>query len=486
MKYLLIPIVFTCLLVSSCTRTSIKENPRIKQLDTLMTYSHDHGMFNGSIAILQNNTIIFKQSYGFTNNNTTQKINTETLFYIASISKQFTAMAIMILQERGLLNYDDTISKYLPELKSIHKDVNIKNLLQHTSGISDRTYYQLTNPNNQDVFEKLKSLEDSSIGNPNQRFSYSNTGYVLLAFIIEKVSKTTIQDFFQKEIFDKLDMSRTTTYKEKFTSDLNKAYPYNILGLKSTYSSSVIGPGGIYSTVTDLIQWNTAINNNKLVTENTKKLAFTNGSIEGKPISFKLGKNEFGYGFGWSPFSKYNDHYVRHDGSTEGYRALIRKNLSKNTDIILLTNHGGAFAMDEIVDKLDQILETQTYTPPKIPLTNQIMNILNTKDIDAVVTMLTSTLNQDNKPDERVLGRLGYTMQNNGKINDAIALYKVNLDLYPTSINALYVLGEAYLSEKKYKLAKEIYNRFLEVQPDSEYAIEKLKLINGGLNKNNQ
>ena len=477
MKHIFIKLLFVCTTLTSCITSSKKENLQSKQLDTLMTYSHNHGMFNGSIAILKNDTLIYKQSYGFTNKHEPQEINTETLFYLASISKQFTAMGIMMLHEKGLLNYDDKLGKYLPELKSVHEAITIKNLLQHTSGISDRTYYRLQNPSNLDVLKELKKLEDSSVGNPNKQFSYSNTGYVLLALVIEEVSGTSIQDFFQKEIFDPLEMNRTTTSKDRFAKDKNRAFPYNILGLASTYNSSVVGPAGIYSTVDDLIKWNAAINKNKLVTNKTKEQAFANGTIEGKEISFKLGDDDFGYGFGWMPFSKNNSQYVRHDGSTEGYSTLIRKNLSQNSDIIFLTNHGSALAMDGVTNGIDQILDSQTYVQPNIPLPNQIVNILNKEDIHAVVKMLKSTLTQSNKPDERVLGRLGYTMQNNGKIEDAIELYKINLDLYPKSTNALYVLGEAYLSEKKYELAKEIYNRFLEVKPNSEYATEKLTLI---------
>ncbi|NAS32532.1 serine hydrolase [Flavobacteriaceae bacterium R38] len=489
MKYLFTNLLIICILFTSCSINSdqkqIQKNNPAQQLDSLITYSHNNGMFNGSIAILKNDTLVFNQSYGYVNKNSKNKINAETIFYIASISKQFTAMGIMMLQEKGLLDYDDSIDKYLPELTSINKNITIRNLLQHTSGISDRMYYQIKDPDNQDVVDKLKTLEDSSIGNPNKQFSYSNTGYVLLALIIEKVSGTTIGDFFQKEIFNPLDMRRTTTSKEKFATDNNRAYPYNILGLASTYNSSVIGPAGIYSSVNDLIKWNSGIRHNKLISSKTMELAFTNGTIEGKEISYKLGNDEFGYGFGWSPFVKNNDNYVRHDGSTEGYRSLIQKNLSKNIDVILLTNHGGALAMDEITYGIDQILENQIYVKPNIPLPNKIINKLHQEDIHTVVKMLKETLNQDNKPDERVLGRLGYTMQNNGKIQEAIELYKINLELYPESTNCLYVLGEVYVSEKQYELAKNIYDRFLKITPNSKYVIEKLKLIDNEMGKNN-
>ncbi|MEO0470056.1 MAG: serine hydrolase [Bacteroidota bacterium] len=482
MKYPFLSLVILSALLIACSTKNEKQQPLDKlesrQLDSLMIYSHEHGMFNGSVAVVRNDSVLFQESYGLTGQASAQEIDAETIFYIASIAKQFTAMGIMILQERGLLQVDDALGTYLPQLTSIDDQATIRHLLQHTAGISDRTYYQLENPDNQAVLEQLRTLDASGFGAANQRFSYSNTGYVLLALIIEKVSGRSIQAFLQEEIFTPLGMNRTTTSKEEVAKDKNRADGYSVLGKPSSYQSSVIGPAGIYSTINDLLSWNAAINQGKLISAQTLKQIFANGQTENGPISFQLGDDEYGYGFGWMPFQKGKDELVRHDGSTEGFRSLIRKNLSQNVDILMLTNHGGALAMDEITDGIDEILNSQRFHTPNIPLPNRVINQLNQGGIDSVVSMLHATIDPANKPDERVLGRLGYTLQNNGRLEEAIQLYRVNLGLYPESSNALYVLGEAYLSTEKYSQAREIYQQFLTIKPESEYAREKLALIN--------
>jgi CubicO group peptidase (beta-lactamase class C family) len=160
----------------------------MEKIDSLLNYCNENGMFNGSIAIAKNDTVIFKKSYGLTEKESSKKINSETLFYLASVSKQFTAMSIMILQEKGLLEYEEPVVKYLPELKSLGSKVTIRQLLNHTSGISDRLYYKLKKPNNQEVIEALKTLKPAEFGNSIQNFRYSNSGFILLDSIIEKIS----------------------------------------------------------------------------------------------------------------------------------------------------------------------------------------------------------------------------------------------------------------------------------------------------------
>ncbi len=455
------------------------------KFDSLLTYCNNHGMFNGSIAIIKNGTVIFNKSYGTINKISNKEIDSETLFYIASVSKQFTAMGIMILQERGLLNYDDLVVKYITNIKSLNQNMTIRHLLNHTSGISDRSYYQLQNPTNQDVLEALKLLKPNDFRKPHQNFAYSNTGYVLLASIIENVAKKSIKEFYQDEIFNPLHMSRTTTTKKIFKMDNNKVKPYNIIGKVATYESSAIGPAGIYSTINDLIKWNSELNHPTLVSSKTLELAFTRGQIEKGKISFDIAKKEYGYGFGWMLTTEGNSKIVRHDGSTDGYRSLIRKDISNNIDVILLNNHGGSLAMNEIIHGLNQILENTNYQTPKVPISNWIVNELMTNTMDSVIKNLKTRFSKEGLPDERILGRLGYTYLNQKMIHEAIGLFELNLQLHPESIDANYVLAEAYIENQQFKKAKKAYSKYLLLKPNSEFAIKRLQLIESKLEKFN-
>lgn len=470
-----------CCMVSACQKTAstpTSSDLKAIKLDTLFTYCHDHGMLNGAVAIVRNDTVLFKGAYGETITTSGKEINPETLFYLASLSKQFTAMAIMILQERKLLSYDDSITMYLPELTALNKDITIRNLLNHTAGISDRAYYQLKDPGNEEVIEAIKEMEPEQFGKPNQSFAYVNTGYVLLASIVETVSGKPLDRFFQEEIFTPLAMERTFVGSADFLADENRVQPYDITGQKADYTSSVVGPGGIYSTINDLIKWNTSLNQHTLVSQQTIELAFTNGTIgDDEPISFELSHQTFGYGFGWMPFVVDSHQVVRHDGSTSGYRSLIRKDRSANVDILLLTNHGGGFAMDEIVKGINEIIFTSQYSTPTVPITNRVVNDLKTQGIDFAIEQLRGYTKGQPVPDERVLGRLGYTYLQHDLLDEAIGLFEFNQTLHPQSVNALYVLGEAYLASEQYEAAKSTYDKFLVLKPADEHAVQRLKMI---------
>jgi len=438
-------------------------------------------MFHGVIAICKNNQILYNKAFGTLNNTSDTLINENTLFYIASVSKQFTAMCIMLLQESGNLEYDDPATNYLPNLKSLPDHITIRHLLTHTAGLSDRNYYALKNPTNEDVLQMIGEMTVADFGSSGVQFSYSNTGYILLAAIIEHVTGSSIDIFLEEAIFSPLGMDRTTCSKTKWNTENNKVQPYNIIGTPADHHAVVIGPAGIYSCLKDLIIWNQALNNNTLVSAETKEEAFAYGNTTTGPISYTLNDLSYGYGFGWSPFTQIQKQFVQHDGSTEGYRSLIRKNRTDSVDIIMLTNHGGAFAMGEITTGIDEILFGGSFKEPETPLAIEVVNALRVKNIETVRAEMTTRISSDNAPDERILGRLGFTYQNENRMKEAIGLFKWNASLHPLSTNALYALGEAYIKNQQFKEAKKTYTKYLAVKPDSEHARSRLHYIDNQL-----
>src|SRR5690606_4993737 len=308
----------------------------IKTIDSLLNDLHEKGRINGNVLIAEKGVITYNKSFGLANEITKQKLNENSIFDLASVSKQFTAFGIVLLKEQGKLKYDDLISKYIPEL-SFYKGVTIKHLLQHTGGLPDymdllETSFDRTKiATNDDVIKIYSNKKPKILFEPGKDWSYSNTGYVILASIIEKASGLKYDYFLSKFVFKPLKMKNTfvQTSKKPVNKIKNLAHSY-------TYSDSlkklvltdeleefnyvkifsgVVGDGGVFSNVMDLLKWDRAIQNNKLISSEMKKEMFT-------PLILADG-SAIDYGFGWQLES--NEIFgkvVTHTGGWAGYLTL--------------------------------------------------------------------------------------------------------------------------------------------------------------------
>ena len=174
--------------------------------------------FNGAVLLIKNDSVLLKESYGYTDFTKKEKLTTNSSFRLASVSKQFTGVGIMLLKEQGKLNFDDSITKFLPQLT--YKNVTIRHLLNHTSGVPD-AYMDFPKKHKKEIGKALtisKMVELLAKENlplktkPNDIYNYNNTGYVLLAAIIEKASGKSFEEFLQIELFDKLKMKNTRVW----------------------------------------------------------------------------------------------------------------------------------------------------------------------------------------------------------------------------------------------------------------------------------
>lgn len=464
------------LFFTSCSniRQSQVNNKSIEaqQLDSLFNFAHLNGMFNGAVLVTKNNSLIYKKSFGYANEETKQKITPESVFYIASVSKQFSAMGIMMLQEQGKISYDDKIKEFFPNYPEYLKNITVRQLLNHTSGLTDTEYYKLINPSNNDVLEMLLKQNFLELEN-GKMFRYSNSGYVILALIIEKTSKKPIDQFFNQEIFEPLEMKNTTATKAVAENISNKVDGYNLIGSKVDYKSSVLGPGGIYSTLNDLEKWNKALNTNKLISKKTLNEAFKNGKLNEGSISINMDGQEYGYGFGWMPYEKNGKKYVQHDGLVESYRSLIKKNLTDGYDYIFLTNQGAKLAMNELTKSIDTILEQSKYQKPKIPIINKILSELKINGSSNLASDVKNKIDKnpnDYSIDEASTNGLAYTFLRDNQTKTAIEVFKLNTELHPKSPNAFDSLAEGYFSTKRFKLSKENYKKSLELNPENKNA----------------
>ncbi|GAB4453503.1 MAG: hypothetical protein Fur0028_08980 [Bacteroidales bacterium] len=268
---------------------------RIKKLDSLLTAMHSNENLNGNILIAEEGKVMYKKSFGNANEDTKQKLNENSIFELASCSKQFTAMAIMILKEKGKLNLDDNISKFIPELAN-YKNITIKNLLNHTGGLPD--YMDLMDSlfdkskiaTNKDIIALFSKVQPKILFAPNTKYEYSNTGYALLASIIEKASGQSYANFLQNNIFKPLKMTRSFVYTRRFApknianyafgyiySDSLKKYilPDDLTETKSViWLDGIVGDGCVNSTINDLLKWDRALYTNKLLSKTWNERTF--------------------------------------------------------------------------------------------------------------------------------------------------------------------------------------------------------------------
>ncbi|MBC9794942.1 serine hydrolase domain-containing protein [Sinomicrobium weinanense] len=215
-----------------------------------------------SIMVLKNGKILYNKSFGLSDIQNRHKASENTNYRIASVTKSFTAMAIMMLRDEGKLKLDDRLTEFFPDIPAYGKKVTIRQMLIHTSGLLG--YAQLVRPERTDPLTDtdvlhLMERQDSTVFEPGSQFSYNNTAYVLLGLIVEKASGISFADFLRQRIFDPLGMTNSTL-NSRTGVIANRAYGYNLKGDKlvkedQNLYSYLLGDGGIYTSVSDFYKW---------------------------------------------------------------------------------------------------------------------------------------------------------------------------------------------------------------------------------------
>lgn len=307
--------------------------------------------FSGVVLFADKGKVIFQKAFGVRNYETNVPTQPDDIFELASVSKQFTAMAIIMLKEQGLLTYDDLIETYLPTLH--YQGITIRQLLTHTSGlpdyqaVMDQYWDKARVATNADIMEYLNEYKPPMQFEPGKKYEYSNTGYVLLASIVEAVSGQDFVAFCDERIFTPLQMSSTAIRSNEEKASLpNLALGHVYVPEKSRYiradsfpsSNYTIwlggrkGPGRVSSTASDLLKWDQALYSDKLVTKASLTEVFTPQPLTDGSTSQ--------YGFGWmliptSPAGK----VVWHNGDNPGYKTIIVRYLDDQKTLIMLSNN---------------------------------------------------------------------------------------------------------------------------------------------------
>ena len=297
--------------------------------------------FNGTVLLARDETILFSRSFGFADFRNHTPLNPETPFQLASISKTFTAAAILLLQEEGGLDIDDPVRKHIPEFP--YEDITVRMLLTHTSGLHnymylvERYWKKETPPDNEDMLELFVRHQSGLNFRPGTRFAYSNTGYAFLGLIIERVSGKSYADFLKENIFDPLGMPNTFAYdlhsQEQARSD--RAYGFRRWGrahllIPDVDHDGVMGDKGIYSNIIDLYTWDRAINNGELLPEYRWE--------EASEYTRLANNHPVRYGMGWRLQTFLDKKVVHHPGRWNGFRTSFRRYVEDDATLIILTN----------------------------------------------------------------------------------------------------------------------------------------------------
>lgn len=343
-----------------CT-TVLSAQTSTKQIDSVYTYLYQTHQFNGTVLYAEKGKVLYKKAFGITDISTQKPLTTASSFNLASISKQFFAMGIMLLADAGKLSFDDPVIKYIPELP--YTNVTLRQMLTHTSGIPEYfdvfTKYRgtldtLTNEGLVKLFARIKPAPDFE---PGTKWNYCNSNYVLLGAVISRVAKQPVEDFLKQRIFKPLGMKNTYVYNV-----LMPAIPANhVLGFEEvdgvqkladlTNADGVMGDGNIYSSVEDLFIWEQSLYNSPLVKKEILQQAFT-------PVKL-TNDSTYNYGFGWAvvkPGEAYS-----HTGGWMGFKNLIYRDVKNNRTIIVL----GSNTLSEDITAGRRLMEGKPYAPQK-------------------------------------------------------------------------------------------------------------------------
>jgi len=322
--------------LSGCTTVPTAPSRAVDAMFAETTSSATPG---AAIIVIQDGKVLQKSAYGMADLERGVPFEIDTSTRLGSVSKQFTAMAIMMLEEEGRLGYDDPITRFLPEISRVGDAITIRNLLNHTGGLPD--YY--------DVMVEVTGVErpltrhaldtyakwGEPLFAPGERYEYSNPGYELLALIVERASGEAFGDFVEERIFAELGMTNSVVLDDRHPKLAKRAYGYRIDGDVFALDDDdplnyIVGSGGIYSTVEDLYRWDQALYSENLVSKTTLAKAFS-------PTRLNSGES-YPYGFGWRLDEHLGHRRIGHGGSWVGFRTFIGRYVDDRFSVIVVTN----------------------------------------------------------------------------------------------------------------------------------------------------
>jgi Beta-lactamase class C and other penicillin binding proteins len=476
--------ILTLFFVAFITATNAFAQQNVQKIDGLLKQYYDYGQFNGSILVAEQGKIIYEKGFGMANMEWAIPNQPDTKFRIGSVTKQFTAALVLQLVEEGKIKLDGKISDYLPDYrKDTGEKVTIHQLLNHTSGIPSYTsrpdFLANISRNPYTVADFVKKFASGDLEfEPGSKFSYNNSGYTLLGAIIEKVTGKSYETVLTERIFKPLGMTnsgydnhapllqkRASGYRKTPDGFVNAAY----LDMSIPYAA-----GSIYSTVEDLFKWDQSLYEDKILSAESKRLMFTPG----------LGNYGYGFRIADQPIGKTDQKIkiIGHGGAINGFNSLLTRAVEKRQTVIILDNVNLGQQHGKITDSIISILNGQPVEMPKKSVAETLYKIAMEKDVASAVAeyrKLKAENSQTFDFSERELNTLGYQLLNMKRTKDAIEIFKLNVEMFPTSANPYDSLGETYLADNQKDLALANYKKAAELDPKNANALLIVRRLEG-------
>jgi len=463
----------------SLNAQSIETHRTLKtKIDTYLNTSVDNG-FSGTILVSIKGEIILSKGYGWADRKNKIPNTSSTVFNIGSVTKQFTASAILKLVELGEIKTSDKIRQFYNQAPFDKENITIHQLLTHTSGISPRTGGFRYDEADKEQF--LKDFFESELqSKPGTKHQYANANYIMLATILESVSKQSYGTFLNENLFEPSHMNNTGYKSISFnTEKLAHGYYYNITDEKwvdwGTTQQHLpytdkhwysIGKGDIHSTVENLYKWHLALKSNDVLTSKTNRIQ------EAPHVAENENRTSY-YGYGWAISTSNRDtKIVTHNGSNGVYFADFIRFVDDDVVIIYLTNAFLGNESEYVAWEISKMVFDSNYNAK--PLSKNIYELIHgfmiiNKPID--VAKLPDFLNKElgyRIKDHSILNRLGYRKMNKEKAAGwALELFKLNVQLFPEDGNLWDSLGEAYLKYDQKEEAIKSYTKAVKLGSES-------------------
>lgn len=458
-------------------------------IDALLKKYLEYAQFNGSVLVADHGKVIFKKGYGDANKEWNISNTPDTKFRLGSITKQFTATLILQFVEEGKIKLDGKIVEYLPDYpKPMGEKITIHHLLTHTSGIPNYTSF----PSFQRELSKLPSSPVNFIKvfwnlplefEPGSKFNYSNSGYFLLGVILEKVTGRPYARLLDEKIFKTLGMT-SSGYDLSEPVMTKRAAGYQrrggaLVNAEFVDMSTPFSAGALYSTVEDLYLWDRALYTDKILSERSKAVMFeprvptdpSSGSTDRYGYGWFIGKKAVGSS-GDSVFT------ISHGGSINGFNSLLAR-IPQNQGLIVLLNNTGGAPLGRIAQGVLGILFDKPYGGAVRSLADVMRETIEKSGIETAVARFKELRPKKSEYalSENEINNLGYEYLQAGKLQEAIAVFKLNVEAFPQSFNVYDSLGEAYAAAGEKELAIKNYERSIELNSKSESGIEALKKL---------
>ncbi|MDC8004264.1 serine hydrolase [Aureisphaera galaxeae] len=455
----------------SYAQTVQKDEILREKIDHYLTEGSKNG-FSGAVLIARKGDIIINKGYGLAHKETKRPNTPKTVFSTGSVTKQFTATAILKLAEMGKLELTDAISTFFEGLPQDKKDITLHQLLTHSSGlvgsVGDGDFDYIST---KDYFETLFTTELRY--EPGTKHQYSNAGYSALARIVELVSEMDYEAFLQKHLFEPSGMTQTGYLMPEWKDNM-LAHGY-IRGVRhwgamiprfqnaGKISWALKGNGGIQSTQEDMFKWYKALKSNTILTQSSMNLLTT------PYIQEQEGSDESYYAYGWAIFnSKRKTKIVTHNGSNGIFFHEFM--WLPEEDVVLLFSTNGYSPEVEVIWKLEKMVFDPSYDPKPIKknpytIVLDFIEKYNPKQSSALLALLKEAYGNDFE-DPNLFNRIGYMLLENDKTSDWILeLFLLNVQLFPDNANLWDSLGDGYKNRNDKENAVKSYKKALALDP---------------------